>query len=119
MPKLKMLEKDIQSAILHYLWSIGYPAFHVPNHGKYDAKTNRYNRVDEDHVAGIPDIVVPCGKGRVCFFEVKSAEGHISKAQNDYGMKLISMGHNYGIVRSVAEVRQQLSWWGLSKERNP
>ena len=115
--KAPYLERDIQSGILHYLWSIGYPAFHVPNHGKFDSATNRYNRVDRDHVAGVPDIVCPCKGGRTVYFEVKSATGTTSKAQLDYGMRLIRDGHNYMVVRSVAEVRQHLSAWGLSRER--
>ena len=111
------LEKEIQSAILHYLWSIGYPAFHVPNHGKYDPRTNRYNRVDKDHIPGVPDIVCPCEDGRCVFFEVKSDSGVTTQAQYDYGIRLIKMGHHYMVVRSVAEVRSCLSEWGLSRER--
>lgn len=120
MPTKKLkgpLEKEIQSAILHYLWSIGYPAFHVPNHGKFDPRTNRYNRVDEDHVAGVPDIVCPCLDGKVCFFEVKSATGVLSPEQREYWQRMSRLEQRYVVVRSVADVRSALSSWGLSRER--
>lgn len=111
------LEREIQSAILHYLWSIGYPAWHQPNAGRWNPRTKRYNIVDEDHVKGVPDLTVPCGDGVTVFFEVKRPGEGPRDAQKALHTRLLRLGHRIKIVESVAHVRMALSEWGLSKER--
>ena len=110
-------EEQIQSAILHYLWSIGYPAFPVSNRPLYDPKSARYIRREADSVDGVPDIVCPCRDGATVYFEVKSAVGKLRESQRLYLLRLELMGHKLSVVRSVDEVRVKLSAWGLGRER--
>lgn len=110
----KVSEKDIQKAILAFLWKMGYPAFPVPNSGFFNPATRRYNIVDmSNHVKGVPDIVCPCPGGKTVYFEVKSETGCLSSEQIEYHTILRTKNHNIAVVRSVNEVIMSLTNWGL------
>lgn len=99
------LEKVIQDAILDYLWAIGIPAFHVPNHGKFNFKTNSYNKVDGHHVKGVPDLVAPCREGVTLYVEVKRQGEKPTPEQEAYHAKLRVRFHHIVVARCVADVR--------------
>lgn len=102
----KMTEDEVQREIVSWLRAMGFMVFHFPNHGKFNAKTNRYNRVDRDHVAGIPDLVVILPEGETLWIEVKRPfGGKISDAQARVLSFLDAKGHLFLIATSVGQVK--------------
>lgn len=107
-------EADVQHHILNYLALCGVVAFWIPNHGKMDPKTGRYNRVDAHHIKGVPDLAVILKGGRTAWFEVKRPDdGVVSPAQQHLLGLLVQMGHVAAVVRSVEEVQTILHSRGL------
>ena len=102
---LEATEADVQGQILNYLALRNVLAFHIPNHGKLDEKTGRWNRVDRHHVAGVPDLAILLKDGRVVWAECKRPDGGVlSPAQHHLLGLLTQLGHMAIVVRSVAEI---------------
>ena len=106
-------EKEIQDNILEWLSLKGMVAFHIPNHGKYDAKTNRYNITDRHHVPGVPDICVILKNGKTLWIEVKRFGGPISRDQLKFLSHLNNMGHLATVAHSVEETETFMRTRGL------
>ena len=110
-----MTEKQIQHQVLAWLRFNRFLAWHVPNSGFYNVRTNRYNIVSSDHVAGIPDIHVILPGGEVVFIELKSEKGKLSPAQKAMLEKLASLGHSTFVARDLQTVERYFKETGLIK----
>ena len=110
----RVTEAEVQAEIITWLAGMGLVAFVIPNRGMYDPRTNRYNRVDQHHIAGIPDVAVVLPQGRVAWLEIKRPVGGIvSPAQHSILSLLTQMGHPACVVRSVVEVETFMRSRGL------
>ena len=110
----KIKEADVQDEILKYLALRGVIAFHIPNRGLYDKRTNRYNRVDKHHVPGVPDLAIILKDGRTVWAECKRPEGGVlSAAQQHLLGQLTQLGHLAVVVMSVEELETFLRTRGL------
>ena len=97
-------EKVVQSHILAFLRGHGFFVWSIPNRGLYDARRNRYDRVDDGHVAGIPDLEVALPVGVTVRIEVKAADGKVSPAQKAVMERLGQLGHPTFVARCVDDV---------------
>lgn len=119
----KKLEKHIQTSILRWLKRTGLLYWRQSAGLGFVGGRGRRARVRISlGPKGIPDIVVVIPPaGRFIGLEVKSPTGRIRAAQKEFGMKLVSAGASYYIVRSIADakaaVRKELgeeTWSQLS-----
>ena len=86
-----MLEKDIVAAILRWLKTVPRCFAWKEHGGLYGT-------------AGVPDVIC-CLDGRFFAFEVKTAEGTVTKLQEQAIHRIrVAGGHAY-VVRSVADVK--------------
>ena len=108
-------EKQLQQQVLAWLRFNRFLCWHVPNMGFFNRKTNRYNIVSSDHVAGIPDIHVILPGGEVVFIELKSEKGKLSPAQKAMLEKLASLGHSTFVARDLQTVERYFKETGLIK----
>lgn len=114
-----MHERIIQSAIIAYLRRVLPDALvhHSPNEGVRGGKSGLIDgrrRKDAGQVAGWPDIEVllPSCAGPL-FFEVKTATGKTSKAQDKTLAALQSLGYRVSVVQSIDDCRRCLYEWGI------
>lgn len=97
-------EQIVQERVLSWLKFRGFLAWHVPNRGLYDSKTNRYNLVDRWHVPGVPDIEVALPGGVTVRIELKSITGRVSPEQSALIARLDALGHPTFVARCVEDV---------------
>lgn len=63
---------------------------------------------------GFPDLVVlPGDSWGVLFFEVKAPGGSVQKNQREMHENMTRLGYRVAVVRSVQDVRDSLSKWGI------
>ena len=99
--KPKILEKDIQKAILQYLKA--KKIFHYrQNSGAFQTVGGGYMRTSS--VNGLPDIVA-IQEGIYIGLEVKTQNGRQSDAQKDIQREITKAGGFYFIVRNIEDVR--------------
>ena len=55
------------------------------------------------YIRGLPDLIIPLCNGRMVWMELKYKEGFLSWSQQEIREYLISIGHEYHIVRSFAD----------------
>ena len=114
-----MTERQIQRAIIDAVhltpqtWAV-----HVPNalpraRGASDAamKAIQSALTRDGRSPGFPDLVV-LWRGGCAFLEVKTVKGRTSDNQDDWADRLVSMGHNYALVRSVSDALAALKAFG-------
>ncbi len=101
-------EAIVQARIQGALKVCGYLSIHIPNRGLYNARTRRYNVVNDPYfLPGIPDLCVLLPESRLLWVEVKSATGKRSPAQIHVAEEILPRyGHrnNYVLARGPAEV---------------
>ena len=114
-----MHERIIQSAIITYLRRVLPDALvhHSPNEGVRGGKSGLIDgqrKKAAGQVAGWPDIEVflPSDAGPV-FFEVKTATGKTSPAQDATLARLQSLGYRVSVVQSIDDCRRCLYEWGI------
>lgn len=66
--------------------------------------------------AGVPDLCVIPKVGPVCFIELKSEDGVVSKLQRIWLDNLIAFGCPVAVCRSLEEVQQFLFETGVIRE---
>lgn len=101
---MKILEKDIQKAILDYL---GYQKdiyFFRAGAGAIQTLKGGYFKTGK---AGLPDIIV-LKDGRFIGLEVKTPSGRVSEAQEQAKQDIVACKGEYHIVTSIDEVIEAL-----------
>jgi len=66
--------------------------------------------------AGVPDLCIIPKVGPVCFIELKSEDGVVSKLQSIWIQNLTGYGCPVAVCRSLDEVRQFLFETGVIRE---
>jgi hypothetical protein len=107
-------EARIQAAIVEWvrIAAAGVLIFAVPNGGlrsKAEAARMKWTGT----VAGIPDLCVIAPGGRAFFLEVKTSNGRLSDDQLAIVDALSKLGAPFRTVRSIDDVRQTFSGWGI------
>ena len=108
-------ERILQNKVMTWLRFHRFLATERPNHGYFNAWTNRYNIVGDHHVAGLPDIEVFLRGGRTVFIELKSKDGKLSPAQEAMLAKLAELGFEAFVARDVETVQNYFMQRGYIK----
>lgn len=111
---MKHDEDVLQTSIVAFL-RLAAPThfvFAVPNGGfrrKQEAVVLKRTGV----VAGVPDLCLigPCGTAH--FFEVKTKDGVVTKAQREIKHLLMTMAVPCAVVRSIDDVKTALAYWKI------
>ena len=113
-------EEPIQKAIVDYL-RLQYPRA-ITHHCRNEINKRGANIARElarakqlGAVAGFPDIIFLPGE-RVAFFEVKAEGNYASPAQKAVHQAMADLGYFCAVVRSIDDVKEALSDWGISAE---
>lgn len=113
-------EAPIQRAIVKYLRA-QYPAW-IVHHSKNEINKRGADIAREiaqaklaGAVTGWPDLIImaPSHVGPM-FFEVKAEGGYPTDAQRAVHDRLRALGYRVGIVRSIADVDERLTAWGVA-----
>jgi hypothetical protein len=110
-----MIEHPIQTAIVvHYRRTYAGRIAHVPNGGKRGKREAiRFKAMGVE--AGVSDLLIWNPRGHYVM-EVKTDEGALSKAQEDFINDLRDMGFEAAVVRSVDEGKAAFAAWGLVRK---
>lgn len=93
-------ETDLENQILKELMKRGCVAYHSGAESKTQTNRARAGRPPK----GWPDITCLAPRGRILFFEVKTAKGAVSEGQKTMHQRLEGVGHRVHVVRSISEV---------------
>lgn len=85
--------------------------FHVPNGGKR-GKSEAGRLKCMGTLAGVADFVL-IRDGRTFGLELKTPTGRLSKAQHEFGKRLVAASGMFSVARSLEEAQATLSGWGL------
>lgn len=101
----KASEREIQTSIVKWARMVAPDArtIHVPMNQSNVVAGALMNAAGA--VKGVPDLIVIAPGGKTLFMEVKTIEGRLSPDQKKFAGDLISMGHNYALVRSIEDAR--------------
>lgn len=107
-------EDKLQIQILDYLEAVLPNAlcFHVGNGGKRSITEGRRFKL-LGVTAGIPDLFLAIGDGRVYALEVKAPKGRVSPEQREIMDRLHHLGVECAVVRSIDDVRLALKAWNV------
>ena len=108
MAQIKILEKDIQSAICEYLFDMkkyyGWRQNNTPVVQKEAGGGFRFRRMPKYAKKGVPDIFLMLRNGRMIFIEVKTASGSLSEHQIEFQKECKRLGFEYLVARSLDDV---------------
>jgi len=96
---MKDTEHKAQTAFCKWLRLRGIFHFAIPNGGARNAITGRRLK-DEGVLAGVPDLFLP---GLRLFVEMKSPEGRLGPAQRECREKLVMLGYEVAVCRTLGE----------------
>lgn len=111
------LEGPVQKAILSYFRQTlphGYLIQHTANRPRSKVQGAKEKALGV--VKGWPDLAIygPARFGSTVWFaEIKAPGGKVSDAQRDVHDRLLGLGFNVRILRSVEDARKAVSDWGL------
>lgn len=113
-------EAPIQRAIVKYLRQ-QYPAW-IVHHSKNEINKSGAAIAREIHqaklsgaVTGWPDLIVlPPSHVGPLFFEVKAEGNYATDAQRSVHDALRALGYRVGVVRSIDDVADRLTAWGVA-----
>lgn len=105
---LNIPERTVHKQIIKYLRDGSYTFFHIQNERVNLTKMQMINRYQMGVVAGAPDICILLKNGKSLFVEVKSTIGRISPAQKIFHKRIIELGHEIIIARTIVDVVTQL-----------
>lgn len=116
---MKLTETQIQSQVRSYLAALSIDSVAVPNGthlaGDKIARAKQSNALKRAGVMpGFPDLILFDRRARrVGFFEIKSATGRTSPAQQRVADTITGVWQwPYAVVRSVEDARDALGEWG-------
>jgi len=113
-------EGPIQEAIVSYLRLI-FPEPQIVHHARNEVnKRGKHIAMElskakrRGAVKGFPDIVVlPFSTLGAMFFEVKAEGRYANPSQRDIHDRLRALGYRIAVVRSIDDVREVLTEWGI------
>jgi hypothetical protein len=112
-------ETPVQVAIVNYL-RLALPhaiIHHSANEGVRGGKRGMIDGLKKrkmGQIAGFPDIVVfSWSHMPVMFFEVKAEGNYADKTQREVHAKLEALGYRVAVVRSIDDVKERLTAWGV------
>jgi hypothetical protein len=112
-------ESEIQQQVRNYLAALGIDAVHVPNGsvlaGDKVARAKQSNALKRaGMMPGFPDLILFDRRARrVGFLELKSANGKVTPAQEQFQQRFVPVwGWPYAVVRSSQEAAAALHEWG-------
>lgn len=108
-------ENAIQSDIVGFLRAVLAPPAFVyanANAAQRTASGRAANGVP-GLLPGVPDVSVLLADGSILYFEVKSAVGRLSEAQERVIGRISACGARVAVVRSVDDVAGALRSWGV------
>lgn len=97
-------EDILQHQICNLLDCYGFYFFHVPMEGKrshWEVARMKYMGAR----AGIPDLIIVLGCGRVAWVEIKTPTGRMQESQRYFERICADHGHTYSVWRSVDDAR--------------
>jgi VRR-NUC domain len=107
-------EARIQSAAVEWIrWCAPQCVVFHPANGGLRSKSEAARLKWIGVLPGIPDLVVLAPVGRVFFLEVKVPDRRLSVDQRDIFDRLVALGIDAAIVRSVDDVRMAFRVWGI------
>jgi VRR-NUC domain len=109
----KSPEHAIQVALIHELRYRLRPAvisFAIPNGGHRHIGVAKKLKA-EGVLAGMPDLGFAVEDGRTHWIEMKAPGGDISDNQEIVRDRLIRLGHNWAMAKSVEEALEHLDAW--------
>lgn len=112
-------EDVLQRAVLDYIRVVLPHAvvFHVPNGGYRNAiEGARLKRLGV--MAGVADLVLLAGQGRVFFLELKAPKGRTTEAQEAFGEAARALGCGWALIRSIDDLALAFKAWGIKTREN-
>lgn len=107
-------ETSIHMAIVHYVNRvIPHNIMFHPANGEKRSKKDAVKLKRMGVRAGIPDLAMPIGCGKILWMEVKKPGGKLSKAQREMHDKLRNFGHTVAIVEGIDDVRNTFKALGI------
>ena len=111
------LEKVVQREVIAYLHARGIATAHVPNGsvlaGDAKARAMQVNALKKAGMrVGFPDLICIASGGRTGFMEIKREGEKLGEHQIHWAGALEHLGHNFAVVRSVADAEETLVKWG-------
>lgn len=101
---MKILEKDIEKAILELLTFNGFLAWKNSTIGVYDSKMGSFRKpMGKFHLTGVSDIIA-IKHGVVWFIEVKTPKGKMTNNQKIFQEMVENHGGNYLLARSIDDI---------------
>lgn len=117
-PQRKHREAPIQQAIVSYLRKV-LPTGSVVHHNRNEiARSGKSFRNEiarakaHGMVKGFPDLIC-LYPGGSCLFEVKAEGNYADADQKDLHQQISGIGHRVAVVRSIDDVREYLTAWGV------
>ena len=108
-------ESALQGKIMKYLDHNGRPEFDwraIPN-GDLRHPVVAMRLRDQGVKPGTPDIIISLDKGRVGWLELKSRRGHLNPYQKGFAVKVMRLGHYWGMAKSLPEAVTILKAWNV------
>lgn len=99
----KKTEHNIQKSIVRWFRK-EYPEYIIFSTNNEACYRNSYF-LESGVLQGVSDLVVIL-PNKVLFIELKAERGKQSKFQKEFEAKIISLGYNYYIIRSIEEFKQ-------------
>lgn len=99
-------ETDLQKSVVKYLDLVlpeNKVLHHSPNEGKHKVQYLHKQKL-MGVLAGFPDLMILIKGVTPMFIELKQKGNYPTEQQRDVGMKLIELGYEYGVCRSLSEV---------------
>ena len=111
------LEKVVQREVIAYLHARGIATAHVLNGsvlaGDAKARAMQVNALKKAGMrVGFPDLICIASGGRTGFMEIKREGEKLGEHQIHWAGALEHLGHNFAVVRSVADAEETLVKWG-------
>lgn len=112
-------ETSLQIDILAELRRYGVEPIAVPNGavlaGNAKKRAIQMNSLKKQGLkVGFPDLVAMMPLGRVGFIEVKCEGEQLTEKQAEVHEWLIAIGHKVAVCRSVADVQETMTAWGMA-----
>ena len=119
--KRRTYEEDrIQAAIVAWIRAVApqVRVFAIPNGGKRTrAEAGKLKWMGV--LPGVPDLCVLRECGQALFIEVKTADGDMSREQDEFANWLLDNAYPFAVCRNIDKVRRCFALWGIkTREAN-
>ena len=100
-------EDDLQNHVVKWLDLVlpePYMIHHSPNEGRHHVNY-RHKQKLMGVLPGFPDLIIMLPKTMPLFIELKQPKNYPTEQQRIVGEQLIALGYEYGVCRSITEVK--------------